>query len=153
MSITAQKLLCQVFPLASTCKQSSVSLMCLFWADIVIYIILTGRKQKKVNSALFYLTVATAYRGITVYWLLSCCLHPSAVQSASNLIHMVYIWGSLMVCGRSERLERGGGTVLALASRRSVSFIPCYWMLHKDFYVERLRGLRRLSLTLKAYFL
>lgn len=119
------------------------------FSELILWIYYSHRQKtkKKVNSALFYPTVVTAYRGITVYQLSSCCLHPSAVQSASNLIHMVYIWGSLMVCGPSERLERGGGTVLAPASRR-------YWMLHKDFCVERLNGgLRRLSLTLKAHFL
>lgn len=92
---------------------------------------------------------------ITVCSQSCCCCLLAAVHLDCNLVHMVYILSGLMVCGRGEQMEGGGGITTAVT--KICHFIPCYWMLHyvrqSQVFVCRTHysGLRRISLTSKAF--
>ncbi len=116
-------------------------------------ILVSWAESKIINAAVFSDSCDRAHSAS----LSSCCLRLSAAHSASNLVHMVYIWGRLMMCGRSERMRRGGGIRTGIA--KICHFIPRYWMLHslsqgQGFLCRKhYGGLRGLSLTFKAHSL
>lgn len=147
---SAENLLMMSFPLVN--RVISASFCANVWVEINKRKLQSPWQKVERSAARFGSTVATVPREnyCTVHSLSSCCLHLSAVHLASNLVHMVYICSSLMVCGHVERMERGGG--ISTGITKICHFIPCYWTLHSVSPGQGIlcRGLRRLRLTLKA---
>lgn len=89
---------------------------------------------------------------ITAFWLSSCSPLICLLFICPLILYIWFIFfSSLLVCGRCEQLDRGGG--ISTGITEICHFIPFYWIQHsvtqgQGFLCRKhYRGLRRSSLT------